>query len=77
MSSGRDIAQREAPRARRTRTCAPTIFWGVVLLVFAAVLAVWTLRPTHLDPTLWLLGSVTALGLLLVAGITATFRRTD
>ncbi|WP_233563907.1 hypothetical protein [Cryobacterium tepidiphilum] len=55
-----------------------TIFWGVVLLVFAAFMAVWTLQPTHLDPTLWLLGSVIALGLLLVvAGIAAAFRRQD
>jgi hypothetical protein len=55
-----------------------TIFWGVVLLVFAAFMAVWTLQPTNLDPTLWLLGSVIVLGLLLVvAGIAAAFRRAD
>lgn len=55
-----------------------TIFWGVVLLVFAAFMAVWTLQPTDLDPTLWLLGSVIVLGLLLVvAGIAAAFRRAD
>lgn len=55
-----------------------TIFWGVVLLVFAAFMAVWTLQPTDLDPTLWLLGSVIVLGLLLVvAGIAAALRRAD
>jgi hypothetical protein len=55
-----------------------TIFWGAVLLAFAAFMAVWTLQPTNVDPTLWLLGSVIVLGLLLVvAGIAAAFRRAD
>jgi len=62
----------------RRGPCFGTIFWGVVLLVFAAFMAVWTLQPRNLDPTLWLLGSVIVLGLLLVvAGIAAAFRRPD
>jgi hypothetical protein len=53
-----------------------TIFWGVLLLAFAAFMAVWTVLPTVPDPTLWLLGGVIAIGVaLVVAGIAAASRR--
>jgi hypothetical protein len=52
-----------------------TIFWGVLLLAFAAFMVAWTVLPTP-DPTLWLLGGVIAIGLVLVAaGIAAASRR--
>jgi hypothetical protein len=55
-----------------------TIFWGVVLLTFAAFMVVRTVLPVGPDPTLWLLGSVILIGLLLiVAGIAAASRRAD
>jgi hypothetical protein len=53
-----------------------TIFWGVLLLAFAAFMVVWTVLPATPDPTLWLLGGVIAIGLVLVAaGIAAASRR--
>ena len=64
-----------APSATRPARFG-TILWGVLLLVFAAFMVVWTVVPTGPDPTLWLLGAVIATGLLLVvAGIVAASRR--
>lgn len=61
---------------KRNRPLFGTIFWGVVLLAFAAFMVVWTLQPGSPDPTLWLLGGVIVVGLLLVvAGIAAASRR--
>lgn len=61
---------------KRNRPLFGTIFWGAVLLAFAAFMVVWTLQPGSPDPTLWLLGGVIVVGLLLVvAGIAAASRR--
>lgn len=66
---------RTAPAARR-RPLFATIFWGVMLLAFAAFMVVCTVMPTTPDPTLLLLGGVIAIGLVLVAaGIAAASRR--
>lgn len=60
----------------RGRPIFGTIFWGVVLLTFAAFMVVRTVFPVGQDPTLWLVGSVILIGLLLlVAGIAAASRR--
>lgn len=62
--------------AKRRRPQFGTIVWGVLLLVFAAFMVVWTVVPTTPDPTLWLLGAVIVTGILLVvAGIVAAARR--
>ncbi len=64
------------PDTRRNRPLFGTIFWGVVLLTFAGLMVVQALFPVTLDPTLWLVGSVLVIGLLLVvAGIAAAARR--
>lgn len=64
------------PAPRRNRPLFGTIFWGVVLLTFAGLMVVQALFPVTLDPTLWLVGSVLVIGLLLVvAGIAAATRR--
>ena len=48
------------------------------MLTFAAFMVVRTVLPVGPDPTLWLLGSVILIGLLLVvAGIAAASRRAD
>lgn len=60
----------------RLRPRFGTIFWGILLLAVAAYVAVANLIPTPLDPTLWLLGGVIAIGLgLIVAGVAAAARR--
>jgi outer membrane biosynthesis protein TonB len=65
-----------ASAVTRHRPLFGTIFWGVILLAFAAFMVVWTLQPGSPDPTLWLLGGVIVVGLLLVvAGIAAASRR--
>jgi len=62
--------------APRLRPRFGTIFWGILLLAVAAYVAVANLIPTPLDPTLWLLGGVIAIGLgLIVAGVAAAARR--
>ena len=61
---------------RRARPRFGTIFWGVVLLAFAAFMAVMTLLPQPADLTLWLLGGVIAIGvLLIIVGVIAASRR--
>lgn len=61
---------------RRYRPLFGTILWGVILLAFAAFMVIWTIVPATLDPSLWLLGGVIAVGLVLVvAGIAAASRR--
>ena len=65
-----------APSARTRRPLFGTILWGVILLSFAAFMVITTLFPVNFDPTLWLVGSVIVIGLLLVvAGIAAASRR--
>lgn len=64
-----------APRPRRTPRFG-TIFWGVVLLVFAAAMAVTALPWFDVDPTTLLLGACLAAGVLLVvAGVAAVIAR--
>jgi hypothetical protein len=61
---------------RRARPRFVTIFWGVVLLAFAAFMAVMTLLPHPADLTLWLLGGVIGIGVLLITvGVIAASRR--
>jgi hypothetical protein len=64
-----------APGPRRTPRFG-TIFWGVVLLVFAAAMAVTALPWFDVDPTTLLLGACLAAGVLLVvAGVAAVIAR--
>ncbi|TFC58817.1 hypothetical protein E3O62_10015 [Cryobacterium sp. TMT2-15-1] len=53
-----------------------TIVWGVILLALAGYVLLGVLVPAPADPTLWLLGGVIVIGLLLiVVGIIAALRR--
>ena len=53
-----------------------TIFWGVLLLVFAVAMGVSALPMVEVDPTTLLLAGCIAAGVLLVAaGLVATFTR--
>jgi hypothetical protein len=62
-------------RARRGARFG-TIFWGVVLLVFAVAMAVNALPVLSVDPTTLLLAAcLTAGALLVVAGLVAVFTR--
>lgn len=64
-----------APRARRAPRFG-TVFWGVVLLVFAATMAVTALPWFSVDPVTLLLGACIAAGVLLVvAGVAAVVAR--
>ena len=75
-ASGPTAAAASASTPATWRPLFGTIVWGVLLLVFAAFMVVWTIVPTSPDPTLWLLGAVIVTGLLLVvAGIVAAARR--
>ncbi len=61
---------------RKSRPLFGTIFWGVVLLTFAAYMVARTVFPFAFDAATWLIGSVIVIGLLLVvAGIAAASRR--
>jgi hypothetical protein len=63
-----------APERRPVRF--GTILWGVLLLVFAAAMAVSVIPALHVDPTTLALGACIAAGVLLVAaGVTATLTR--
>lgn len=65
-----------APPRRPRRPLFGTILWGVILLAFAAYMLVSTVLPSPVDPTLWLLGGVVAVGvLLMLAGLAASLRR--
>ncbi|TFD29660.1 hypothetical protein [Cryobacterium cryoconiti] len=60
----------------RSRPLFGTIVWGVILLSLAGYVLLGVLVPTPADPTLWLLGGVILIGLLLiVVGIIAALRR--
>ncbi|TFC96000.1 MULTISPECIES: hypothetical protein [Cryobacterium] len=62
----------------RSRPLLGTIVWGVILLALAGYVLLGVLVPTPADPTLWLLGGVILIGLLLiVVGIIAALRRVD
>ncbi|WIB78487.1 hypothetical protein DEJ28_05120 [Curtobacterium sp. MCPF17_002] len=64
-----------APRPRRSARFG-TIFWGVVLLVFALAMAVTALPWFSVDPVTLLLAACIAAGVLLVvAGVAAVVAR--
>jgi hypothetical protein len=62
----------------RLRPRFGTIFWGVILLVFAAFMVTNAIVPFVLDPSTWIIGALVAGGVVLVAaGIAAAVRRAD
>lgn len=66
------------PEPERLRPRFGTIFWGVILLVFAGFMVTTALVPFVLDPSVWIIGGLVAGGIVLVvAGIAAAVRRTD
>jgi hypothetical protein len=66
------------PEPERLRPRFGTIFWGVILLVFAAFMVTNAIVPFVLDPSTWIIGALVAGGVILVvAGIAAAVRRTD
>ncbi|MBG6238668.1 hypothetical protein IWX78_001640 [Mycetocola sp. CAN_C7] len=70
----------ETPATRKSRLPARfgTIFWGVLLLGFAAFMIANSVMPVIVDPVTWLIGGLIAVGaVLVVAGIAAAIRRTD
>ena len=74
------LAPEPAPPAAsvrpRSRPLFGTIVWGVILLALAGYVLLGVLVPAGADPTLWLLGGVILIGLLLiVVGIIAALRR--
>jgi hypothetical protein len=61
----------------RLRPRFGTIFWGVILLMFAAFMVTNALVPFVLDPSTWIIAGLVAGGVVLViAGIAAAVRRT-
>ncbi len=64
------------PVRQRQRPRFGTIFWGALLLGFAAFMLLSTVYPEANNPAVWLLGAVIGLGVILVlAGIVAATRR--
>ncbi|WP_411721373.1 hypothetical protein [Mycetocola sp.] len=62
----------------RLRPRFGTIFWGVILLVFAGFMVTNAIVPFVLDPSTWIIAALVAGGVVLVvAGIAAAVRRTD
>ena len=62
----------------RRRPLFGTIAWGIILLALAGYVLLGVLVPAPADPTLWLLGGVVVIGLLLiVVGVIAALRRAD
>jgi hypothetical protein len=60
----------------RRRPLFGTIIWGVILLALAGYVLLGVLVPAPADPTLWLLGGVVVIGLLLIiVGVIAALRR--
>jgi len=76
-AAGPDPAAVPVPAARARRSPRfGTVFWGVVLLVFAATMAVTALPWFSVDPVTLLLGACIAAGVLLVvAGVAAVVAR--
>ena len=73
-----DAPQARTPAAPRPRRSARfgTIFWGVLLLVFALTMAVTALPWFSVDPVTLLLAACIAAGVLLVvAGVAAVVAR--
>ena len=55
-----------------------TIFWGVLLLVFAGFMVANAVVPFVQDPVAWLIAGLIAAGaVLVIAGIAAAVRRTE
>lgn len=68
----------ERPEPEPLRPRFGTIFWGVILLVFAGFMVTNAIVPFALDPSTWIIGGLVAGGIVLVvAGIAAAVRRTD
>ena len=66
----------EASVPPRRRPLFGTIIWGVLLLALAGYVLFRVLVPAPADPTLWLLGGVIVIGLLLIiVGVIAALRR--
>lgn len=68
------------PAADRKRLPARfgTIFWGVLLLVFAGFMVANAVVPFVQDPVTWLIAGLIAAGaVLVIAGIAAAVRRTE
>jgi hypothetical protein len=64
--------------SERLRPRFGTIFWGVILLVFAAFMVTNAIVPFVLDPSTWIIAGLVAGGVVLViAGIAAAVRRSD
>ena len=71
-----DPASTAPDRLPRRRPLFATIFWGALMLAFAAFIAARELVPGGFDLVTWLLTAVVGIGLLLViAGIIAASRR--
>lgn len=68
----------ENTESDRLRPRFGTIFWGVILLVFAAFMVTNAIVPFVLDPSTWIIIGLVAGGVVLViAGIAAALRKTD
>ena len=71
-------AYAEGAEPDRLRPRFGTIFWGVILLVFAAFMVTNAIVPFVLDPSTWIIVGLVAGGVVLViAGIAAAVRKTD
>jgi hypothetical protein len=71
-------AQPPQSEPERLRPRFGTIFWGVILLVFAGFMVTNAIVPFVLDPSTWIIAALVAGGVVLVvAGIAAAVRRTD
>ena len=68
----------ETTESGRLRPRFGTIFWGVILLVFAAFMVTNAIVPFVLDPSTWIIVGLVAGGVVLViAGIAAAMRKAD
>lgn len=74
------VATERTPAAERKRLPARfgTIFWGVLLLVFAGFMVANAVVPFVQDPVTWLIAGLIAAGaVLVIAGIAAAVRRSE
>ncbi|MCP2031337.1 hypothetical protein L1277_001428 [Okibacterium sp. HSC-33S16] len=77
-SSSNPVIPARAPGEERLRPRFGTIFWGVILLVFAAFMVTNAIVPFVLDPSTWIIAGLVAGGVVLVgAGIAAAMRKSD
>lgn len=76
--TGSDTPFPSNEHSERLRPRFGTIFWGVILLVFAAFMVTNAIVPFVLDPTTWVIAALVAGGVVLVvAGVAAAVRRAD